>query len=164
MIFFEISNSNLNMKYNDKLNCCPNEQLKSMTSKANEVVKTLLQEEDLDEFLASESQQDLIDKVKALVDYIRDQELPHKKRAKSSSAPSSESSQPPSAPDVFYALMKNPKPFKRKSITVDEFNDIIESHGISKSIRYDTLSLYGSVSVNWDPETFQFSFSGTYGK
>lgn len=66
--------------------------------------------------------------------------------------------------EVFKALTGSDAKFKRKKISLDEFNKIIDCYdGISASIRYGTLSVNGDVSLNWDPNSLEFSFSGTYG-
>ena len=61
--------------------------------------------------------------------------------------------------EVFKALTGSDAKFKRKKISLDEFNKIIDCYdGISASIRYGRLSVNGDVSLNWDPNSLEFSF------
>ena len=68
-----------------------------------------------------------------------------------------------SSVEMFKALTGSDAKFKRKKISLDEFYKMIDCYELSASIRYGRLTVNGDVSLNWDPSSLEFSFSGTYG-
>ena len=68
-----------------------------------------------------------------------------------------------SSVEIFKALTGSDAKFKRKKVSLDEFYKMLDCHDISASIRYGRLSVNGDVTLNWDPSSLEFSFSGTYG-